>query len=130
MHDQLNDYFKKILSICQCGFKEGFSTQHCLLARIKKTTKKSWQWGVFSCFFIDLTTDFDFLLYVLLIVKLKVYGIKKGSLTLLFSYIKNRKQRVRLNNTHGSIVGPLLLDTKNFKCSNQIREYTVAMVQR
>ena len=49
-------------------------------------------------------------------------GIKEGSLNLLFSYFKNRKQRVRLNNTYsewkdilfgvpqGSILGPLLFN--------------------
>ena len=32
IHDQLKDYFDKILSKYQCGFRKGFSTQDCLLA--------------------------------------------------------------------------------------------------
>ena len=36
MHDQLKDYFDEILSKYQCVFKEGFRTQHCLLAMIEK----------------------------------------------------------------------------------------------
>ena len=57
-----------------------------------------------------------------LIAKLHAYGIKEGSLNLLFSYFKNRKEMVRLNNTYsewidilfgvpqGSILGPLLFN--------------------
>ena len=36
MYDQLKDRFDKLLSKYQCGFRNGFSTQHCLLAMIEK----------------------------------------------------------------------------------------------
>ena len=39
MYDQLKDYFDKILSKYQCGFRKGFSTQHCLLAMIENLRK-------------------------------------------------------------------------------------------
>ena len=39
MYDQLKDHFDKLLSKYQCGFRKGFSTQHCLLAMIEKQRK-------------------------------------------------------------------------------------------
>ena len=39
MHDQLKDYFDKILSKYQCRFRKEFSTQHCLLSMIEKLRK-------------------------------------------------------------------------------------------
>ena len=39
MYDQLKDYFDKLLSKYQCGFRKGFSKQHCLLAMIEKLRK-------------------------------------------------------------------------------------------
>ena len=36
VYDQLKDHFDKLLSKYQCGFRKGFSTQHCLLGMIEK----------------------------------------------------------------------------------------------
>ena len=70
----------------------------------------------------DLSKAFDCLPYDLLIAKLHACSIKKFSLNFLFLYLKNRKQRVRLNSTYsewidilfgvpqGSILGPLLFN--------------------
>ena len=122
MHDQLKDYFEKILSKYQCGFRKGFSTQHCLLVMIEKLRKSLDSGEASAALSTDLSKAFDCLPHDLLIAKLHAYGIKKGSLKLLFSYLKNRKQRVRLNNTYsewidilfgvppGSILGPLLFN--------------------
>ena len=72
--------------------------------------------------FTDLSKAFVCLPHDLLITKLHAYGIKNRSLNLILFYLKNRKQRVRLNNTYrewidilfgvpqGSILGPFSFD--------------------
>ena len=91
MSYQLKDYF-------ECEFRKGFSTQHCLLAVIEKLPKSldngKWEGGggAAAALLTDLSKAFDCLPHDLLIAKLHAYGIKKGSLNLLFSYLKNRKQ--------------------------------------
>ena len=101
MYDELKDYFDRILSKYQCGFRKGFSKQHCLLAMTEKLRKSLDSGGRASAALLTgLSKAFDCLPHDLLIAKLHAYGIKKGSLNLLFSYLKNRKQRVRLNKTY------------------------------
>ena len=39
MYDQIYENFNKILSKQQGGFRQGFSTQHCLLAMTEKWRK-------------------------------------------------------------------------------------------
>ena len=126
MYDQLKGYFDKQLSKYQCGFRNEFSTQHCQLAMIEKLRKSldSGEEGgeASAALLTDLSKAFDCLPYDLLIAKLHACSIKKFSLNFLFLYLKNRKQRVRLNNTYsewidilfgvpqGSILGPLLFN--------------------
>ena len=71
---------------------------------------------------MDLSKAFDCISHDLIIAKLAAYGLDDTTLQLIFSYLKNRKQCVRINNTYsnfeniitgvpqGSIVGPLLFD--------------------
>ena len=71
---------------------------------------------------MDLSKAFDCISYDLIIAKLAAYNIDDTALKLIFSYLKNRTQCVRINNTYSnfeniiagvpqdSIVGPLLFD--------------------
>ena len=71
---------------------------------------------------MDLSKAFDCIPHDLLIAKLNAYGISKASLILIYSYLKGRRQSVKVNGTlggfltllsgvpQGSILGPLLFN--------------------
>ena len=69
---------------------------------------------------MNLSKAFNSIPHDLLIAKMDVNGFSKNSLVFFYSYLKRRKQNVRINNTHsifqillsgvpqGSILGPIL----------------------
>ena len=69
---------------------------------------------------MDLSKEFDCVPHDLLIAKLKAYGFNKKALTFLYSYLKRRKQSVKMIDMEsffqillsgvpqGSILGPIL----------------------
>ena len=71
---------------------------------------------------MDLSKAFDCIPHDLIIAKLAAYGIERGNLTLIYFYLKGRKQYVKVSNTYsdyneivsgvrqGSIVGPVLFN--------------------
>ena len=71
---------------------------------------------------MDLSKAFDCVPHDLLIAKMHAYGFDRDTLILMFSYLKGRKQGVKVNNEihsfmtlvsgvpQGSILGPILLN--------------------
>ena len=71
---------------------------------------------------MDLSKAFDSIPHDLLIAKIHAYGFSKNSLVLFYSYLKIRKQNVKINNTQsifqillsgvpqGSMLGPILFN--------------------
>ena len=77
IYNQLLVFFDKVLSKHQCGFRKGFSAQHCLIKLLEQWKKSIDQGLVFGAFLTDLSKVFDclptsYLLLNLLVMEWKI----------------------------------------------------------
>ncbi len=61
---------------------------------------------------MDLSKAFDRIRHYLLIAKLHAYGFSREALWLVYSYLENRQQRVKINGSF-SVLGPLYFNIYN-----------------
>ena len=104
------------------GFSKSHGTQKSLVVMLEKWKRALDKEEYVSALFMDLSKAFDTINHDLLTAKLKAYGFSKEALKLMKSYLKNRKQKVQINNKfsserdviagvpQGSIDGPLLFN--------------------
>ena len=122
MFHQIDKYMDGKLSMYQCGCRKGMSAQNCLLFMIEKWRKCLDNKGKAGVLLTDLSKAFDCLAHELLVAKLNVYGFDYLSLKLIYNYLFDRFERVRINSQYsswsnitfsvpqGSILGPLLFN--------------------
>ena len=96
MHDQILEYINKYLSPYLCGFRKGYSTQHCLTVMIERWKSALDKNIIGGALLTDLSKAFDGLNHELLIAKLDAYAFSKTSLALISSYLSERKQRTKI----------------------------------
>ena len=73
MEEQLDEYFNDLLSKYQCGLRQGYGTQNCLLAMIEKLRKIRDKKVIFAAVLTDLSKAFDCIPHNLLIAKITAY---------------------------------------------------------
>ena len=111
---------QKYLSPFIFGYREGHSTEQCLLRMIEIWKKAADEKKHAGAVLTDLSKAFDCISHDLLLAKLNAYGFDKASLKFIRSYLQERKQRTKVGNEYsdylenklgvsqGSILGPLL----------------------
>ena len=119
---QILEYMNDKLSPLLCGFRKGYNTQHPLIRLVENFRSSLDNGDVIALLLMDLSKAYDCLDHELIITKLRSYGFDIKSILLIYSYLKNRKQRVKVGQAlsnwkeiimgvpQGSVMGPLLFN--------------------
>ena len=85
--------FENILFPSQCGFRNCYSVQHCLLVMIVNFKEAIDRGDKFGALLTDLSKVFDCIKHPLLIAKIDSYGVSSMSTKIIFPYLSNCTQR-------------------------------------
>ena len=96
LKDQISPYIHEVLSNILSGFRAGYSTQHALIRLLEKWKRCLDSSCLVGTVLMDLHKAFDCLPHDLLIAKLEAYGLDMNSLALLYTYLNNRFQKVKI----------------------------------
>ena len=120
--NQTLPFIDNLMSSFLSAYRSRYSTQHVLLRLIEQRRACLYQNEVVGGILMDLSKAFDCLPHDLLIAKLEAYGVEKSSLLILMSYLKDRKQAVKIKGIRssfqliksgvpqGSILSPMLFN--------------------
>ena len=100
IYNQMYLYFDKLFSKFHCG--KGFNAQDCLITMIEKWRSSVDGSGQAGALLTDLSKTFDCIDHELLIAKLYAYGFDRNSLYFINSYLKGRKQRIKINSSYST----------------------------
>ena len=96
---QLNRYMQNKFSKYLTGFRKNHNTQNSLLRMIESWKVRLNNGSKVGVIIMDLSKAFDSLNHELLLAKLKAYGLDSNSVTFMKSYLTNRLQRCKINNS-------------------------------
>ena len=93
--EKMNDLFSPLVA----AYRENYNTQNVLIRLLEE-----WRLYLDNNYFVgavmvDLSKMFDCIPHDLLIAKLEAYRFDNNTIRYVYSYLKNRKQCVKINNT-------------------------------
>ena len=96
---QINRYMQNKFSKYLTGFRKNHNTQASLVRMIESRKTRLNNGSKVGVIILDLSKAFDSLNHELLLTKLKAYGLDSNSVTFMKSYLTNRFQRCKINNS-------------------------------
>ena len=120
--DQLMIFFQDKLSFMLSAYRSKYSCSNVILKCIEDWRLSIENGDKVGCVAMDLSRAFDSVPHGLLVAKLQAYGVSLNGCELIYSYLKNRRQRVKVSgkrsewsNTkrgipQGSLMGPVLFN--------------------
>ena len=96
MVSQLSSYFNNIFHPCVSGFRKGYSCETVLINMIESIKCSLDQGKIVCAVLMDLSRAFDCVPHKLLIAKFRAYGLSISACNVITSYLKDRKQRVKI----------------------------------
>ena len=122
IHEQLKTFLQEVLDHRISAYRAGYSCQYALLRLIEDWKLALEQKKHVGSVLMDLSKAFDCLAHPLIIAKLRAYGLSIDGCAFLWSYLNDRKQRVKLAGTfsdtrriikgvpQGSVLGPIVFN--------------------
>ena len=118
----MSNFTGKVLSKFVSAYRKSYSSNHVLLKLIEDWKKSLDDKNIIGAVLMDLPKAFDYIPHDLLVAKLHAYGFSMDAITFIYSYMKRRKQGVKINDPEslfkiplsrvpqGSILGPILFN--------------------
>ena len=97
LQTQIMGYIDDKFSIFVSAYRKGHSTQHVIVRLIEDWKKGLDQNKYVGSVLMDLSKAFDCISHDLLIAKLHAYGFDISALKYIYSYLKGRRQCVKIN---------------------------------
>ena len=79
------------------AYRNKYSTNHVLIRLIENWKKALDEKFLVGTVLTDLSKAFDCIPHNLLVAKLHAYGFSQKTVTFIYSYIKRRKEKVKVN---------------------------------
>ena len=99
IHNCLSSYAESFPSKFVSAYRKSYSSNHVLLRLIENWKKSLDNKNFVGTALMDLSKAFDCIPHDLLVAKLHAYGLSNDAVTFIYSYLKRRKQGVKINDT-------------------------------
>ena len=120
--EQVMSHLEKYLCKSLSAYRRKYSCNNVILKCVEDWKLSLDQKNVIGCVAMDLSKAFDSIPHGLSVAKLSAYGFSFNACNLLFNYLSNRSQRVKINDCRsdwlcikrgvpqGSLLGPVLFN--------------------